>query len=428
MSDLLRSIYLRIGVHTAPPGTLCHFLNASARAAFNRLRSLARGERYELTDLPRRNRDFVLAFRVSGGIGDHLIAARYIRDLLAVIGVCAFDIYSSRPAAARWIFASLPGYRRVFNEHHLFGTRALSHYQASFWLMSFVELLTVNGERMRPVAGVDIRRLLLIRAAIAKFNTKIRLFIDMHPRLDGYLAEIALLHGWTRMTFLHGVSGIRYGGDRLAIATDRTALHRFGLAGRPYITLHNGYDPEEGQRVGRGVATTKNYPHFAELITLLRRQFPALTIVQLGTVTSTPIRGVHCNLIGQTSIEQTAEIIRCSLLHVDGESGMVHLAACLGVTSCVIFGPTSRDYFAYGSNINIAPATCGNCWWMTPEWLKQCPRGLGKPRCVSDTSPQSIVTAIHRHLQLAIGDHAAMPDTAGSGHDSLEAPATQSVK
>ena len=84
------------------------------------------------------------------------------------------------------------------------------------------------------------------------------------------------------------------------------------------------------------------------------------------------------------------------------ESGLVHLAASLGVKSCVLFGPTSLDYFAYDENINIPPANCGDCWWLTPDWMMNCPKGYATQKCLDDVQPATVVEALAPKLQKAL--------------------------
>jgi ADP-heptose:LPS heptosyltransferase len=85
------------------------------------------------------------------------------------------------------------------------------------------------------------------------------------------------------------------------------------------------------------------------------------------------------------------------MLHIDNEGGLVHIAACLGTTSVVIFGPTSADYFAYLDNINVRPPVCGDCWWTTKNWMDICPLGHKQPLCMYEQTPLAIMNAISQH-------------------------------
>ena len=265
------------------------------------------------------------------------------------------------------------------------------------WLMTFVVAYTEYA-RWRAVRKYN-QRLPNVCAAIYRFKPKIDVFIENHPRLEGDLGRAAVFMNMNRYTFQQGMSGIKYGGPRLSLPKDETALARFGLEGKRYVTLHNGFDAEEANHVGKGRLATKCYPHFPEIVSRLHEVCPDIQIVHLGAGTSRPIDAVDLNLIGRTSLSETTAIIESAALHIDNEGGLVHIASCLGTRSCVIFGPTSLDFFGYEENINIPPASCGGCWWTTGDWLRNCPRGFDGPRCLSEQPPERIVEAMRPHLQ-----------------------------
>ena len=101
----------------------------------------------------------------------------------------------------------------------------------------------------------------------------------------------------------------------------------------------------------------------------------SFSFVQIGTVTSEPIAECDLILLNQTSLDEVAGLLGQASLHLDNEGGLVHLAACLGTRSAVVFGPTPSDYFGYPANINIEPPVCGGCWFMTRTWMDACAKG-----------------------------------------------------
>lgn len=398
MRGRLSRLYFKIGFHSAPPGTLFYYLHTAVRRLYRRVRL-----RRTMQDVPKhtikrliRREGVTVAFRITGGIGDHIIAARYVRDLLATAGDFKFDIYSGllRETVA-WIFSEFKQFNACHDDYFAWDTLC-GQYPLALWLTQFVVVYSDRADwwwvNKRNKKLVDICK------QIDKFRPKIAPFIDNHPHLDGFLGRTAVLMDMKRHDFLQRMSGIAYGGDTLPVATASTALTKFGLQEKGYITIHNGFDANytvNGERIGK--RSTKCYPHFAQVVGTLRAECPGIHIVQLGTKTSTPIMGVH-NLLNHTSISETAEILSKSLLHIDNESGLVHLASCLGIKSCVIFGPTSADYFAYDNNITIRPIFCGDCWGVNATWMKDCPRGFAEARCLSEQPPEGVAKAIIGHL------------------------------
>ncbi len=246
---------------------------------------------------------------------------------------------------------------------------------------------------------------------LVQYRPKIDLFVERHPWLDNFLARTAVFAGATRRDFMHLMAGLPYSGDLLPVPQDNATVARLGLRAGQYITVHNGFDTGF---VISGRRATKCYPHFGAVVARLKAAMPHMRFVQLGTVTSEPVADCDLILLNKTSMDQASSIIAQAALHIDNESGLVHLAACVGTRSAVVFGPTPSDYFGYPGNINIEPPICGNCWWMTRTWMDSCAKGFGVPLCMTQQEPDKIADRILREVaplpaQLRI----AMPDPVG---------------
>lgn len=328
----------------------------------------------------------LIALKIGGGLGDYLVMARYLRDLEASSGPFIFDIYANNAAIAQWVFSNLPNMRTCFPEY-LFA-RTKHSYPFALSISQAVTVAQTDGSLEKSQHTAALTK---VGAHIVSFAPQIEKLVATQPFFDGDLGEEAVAMGRHRADFLHAMSGIPYGGDRLHLRSEVDTLARFGLAGTPYVTIQNGFDAEFAIR---NASATKCYPHFAEVVRLLKKAHPYLKVVQVGTQTSTPIPNVDINLISKTSLSEVAALIQGARLHLDNEGGLVHLASCLGVTSCTIFGPTSVDYFGYPGNINIEPPVCGNCWWATETWMETCPKGYASPLCMTQQRPQDVAARI----------------------------------
>ena len=120
-----------------------------------------------------------------------------------------------------------------------------------------------------------------------------------------------------------------------------------------------------------------------------------------------------------------------SLLHVDGDSGLVHLARALHTKSIVLFGrPTTN--FSVTAKLTCRSTVCGNCWWSTPDWMRSCPRGLPEPECMQSIEPDEVLDLAERHLRSLPCWHwqvedwrhceAATSDAVPAGSPSSETP------
>lgn len=333
----------------------------------------------------------MIGVKVSGGLGDYVVIARFLRDLRTACGDLAFDVYATQPDQAEWIFRSTGGLRACHDD--MLFDFTLDSYDLAARASQFV----VFQERAAKWSTLHRHpRLARAVAHAMRYRPKLEPFIERHPFLDGFLAQKAVYANRTRADFLHDIAGIPYGGDRLDIEVAEDAPGRFGLAGKPYVTVHNGYDPGF---IIRNEHATKCYPYFGPVIAQLRRKFPDITFVQLGVDTSVPLPEADVNLLNKTSLREAAGLLKHATLHVDNEGGLVHLARSLGTDSCVVFGPTPSSYFGYAGNINIDPTFCGGCWWINETWMNQCPRGFPTARCMTEQQPADVAAAIEAYLR-----------------------------
>ena len=391
LSRRASDVYFETGSVAAALRYVQMTVSAKARLAFTHVLAMRRfvspwqmGAELRRIDALRTEGRLAVAINVSGGLGDLIVIARFIRDLSAEVEPFAFDIFAPSPELARWVFRSVPGFADAFPDTlHEFAGKA---YDIGFNVNQTVTI------QHRMTLWKRLREAPLFAAAMNRMGKMRRRglepYIVNHPRLDNGLARKAVYWERSRRDFLHLMAGVPYGSDQLDVARDAAVLQRHGLAGRDYVTVHNGFD---ANFLITGPRATKCYPHFAEVVAGLKAARPDLLVVQMGTTTSEPIPGVDLDLIGRTNLLEVAGLLTRTRLHLDNEGGLVHLAACLGQRSLVVFGPTPSDFFGYPGNINIDPLRCGGCWWIDELWMDRCPRGMAQPECVHSQPPERLV-------------------------------------
>ncbi|HEX2943906.1 MAG TPA: glycosyltransferase family 9 protein [Rhodopila sp.] len=351
-----------------------------------------------------------LALAITGGLGDAIVIARFIRDLANAVGGIRFDVFSPTPSQAVWVFAHIPGFNAAY--HDLAFDHVVAQYDLAMRLNQFVIVYkeAIRWDRIR-----SNHQLMAIVDNVIRFRANIESFVNVHPWLDNFLAQTAVFHGATRRDFLHLMAKIRYSENRLALPQDRSVLQRLDLLPGSYVTVHNGFDP--GFLISNQRAT-KCYPYFGSVVTMLKVAFPDLHFVQIGTVTSEPIPECDMVLVNKTNLDEVVALIANSVLHLDNEGGLVHVSAAVGTQSVVVFGPTPANYFGYPENINIEPPVCGNCWWMTRTWMDACAKRYDTPKCMTEQTPDIVATKARRAIEIYL----AQPDTA-----KMDAPLSTSI-
>jgi hypothetical protein len=173
--------------------------------------------RAESAQFPQRaqGRDLAnLGVLVSGGVGDHIVAARFMRDLRSSSEPFAFDVFSANPGFASWIFSSVPGFQHC-------------SYDSLFQTLSrrFDARLELSGQvTVRSSAGLSGKLLRQRVDKIAEFAEETNDLLTGSSRMDGFLAQKLQFQNVTRPTSLHSMAGIPYGGDQFQLPFDKACL------------------------------------------------------------------------------------------------------------------------------------------------------------------------------------------------------------
>jgi len=337
-----------------------------------------------------------VALWITGGVGDAVIIARLLTALAleAAGDDYVVDLFYQKPENIRFLFQKQGRVRAVIDD--MFFERTRQKYDLSGRVNQFVyfDIEAANWPKMiaRAPKLCDAVR------SSERRGKEFDLFIQHHPSLDGVFADSAVRIGCLRHTFLHHLTGLSLAEPNLEIEVDQEALSRFGLVPGAYLTVHDGWDAEYRLVAKR---PTKAYPArlWEETVVLIKRELPGISIVQLGGNTGQTIARVDVDLREKTTLQEVAAILQKALVHVDTESGLVHLARCLGTTSVVLFGPTNPNYFGYQENRNIVSSSCGNCWWSTDTWMDACPRGLSTPACLDSIAPAKVAAEVSEFIR-----------------------------
>jgi hypothetical protein len=323
---------------------------------------------------------------VGGVVGDSIMAARFLRDMNSAFGDLVFDVYSANVEQSRWIFEGARNIRDHFQDS-LFESMAKNYDIA----LSFSDTVAYRGSRAdfltafpAPLAAVLTR---LKEAAPPETADA-----ESRHRHECILAQDLLFkHSQTRASASQFLAGIEYGGPRYPLSIRDDVLKKYALLGKKYVTVHNGFSLGE---VAHNKTSTKSYMKFGEVIKEVRRTRSDLLFVQVGASTSVPIDGTDLNLIGRTTLPEAASLVSKAWSHLDNESGFVTVASCFGTPCCVVYGPTSADYYAYEGNIVVRPVACGGCWWTSKDWMTRCPRGMREPICTNLQPPSAVAQAL----------------------------------
>ncbi len=134
---------------------------------------------------------------------------------------------------------------------------------------------------------------------------------------------------------------------------------------------------------------------FVSLVARLTSQ--GKTVVIVGGTEDIPIgeeiaKVGGVNLAGRTSLAETAAVIARADVLVSGDSGVLHLAAGLGVPTVALFGPSSiAKWSPRGSSDRVvsAQSACSPC--SRYGTIPSCPYNV---RCMADITLDEVIMAI----------------------------------
>jgi heptosyltransferase-2 len=161
--------------------------------------------------------------------------------------------------------------------------------------------------------------------------------------------------------------------------TARATASRFGLAPR-YAVLCPGaeYGP------------AKRWPYFGELARRLAAE-SKLQVALLGSAADREAcAGIEAtDLAGSTTLDEAIELIAAAAFVVSNDSGLMHVAAALGVPQVALFGSSSPEH--------TPPRSArARVLWLKPEcspcFARQCP--LGHFRCMKELSVERVLAEL----------------------------------
>jgi lipopolysaccharide heptosyltransferase II len=100
------------------------------------------------------------------------------------------------------------------------------------------------------------------------------------------------------------------------------------------------------------------------------------------------------NECGKHRIEELPDALGECALFIGNDSGLMHIAAAIGMPTVAIYGPTVREFgfMPRNRNVKILEVEGLDCRPCTTIGLKDCPKGHF--RCMKETTPAQVLTTL----------------------------------
>lgn len=164
-----------------------------------------------------------------------------------------------------------------------------------------------------------------------------------------------------------------------------------------FITFNTGFGDFSGRPGEKDFVCLKSWPkaYWTEFVKKI-----GVPCVQIGAGKSCEIiPETALNLVDKLTIQESAEVMRRALFHVDMEGGLPILAQHLGKKSVVLFGPTAIENQGRSFNLNLSAGVCTPCF----EW------GINRPvlfakntdlkcgqKCMKALKPETVINEIKK--------------------------------
>ena len=251
---------------------------------------------------------------------------------------------------------------------------------------------------IEKISSVLQKKSLWLYQKIQHYDASSALFEMAHSiERDAVLVNRALILKKNRYSFL--------GGNLFDLSEDMVEILQEKISEieeqrvdnlQKYVTINFGADQRVIQYKGLQVKIWP-YEYYSKLVELLHIEYPTLKIVQLATKDIPKINNVDM-ILRNESLGIVKLYLKKSLLHIDCEGGLVHMASQLGTKCIVLFGPTSESFYGYRKNINISMNECRGCMGNTANWFISCARGYKNPKCMYDILPEKVFAAIKEYF------------------------------
>ena len=334
--------------------------------------------------------NIAIAFCLNGGLGDIIIGKVFVESFMKSLRLTSrADIYT---LAGRVNFT-----KAVFDEGSEFIDKILikghqkRKYDLVFSVSYGIRIIEFQEKRIRALAPALADEIVQLQERIRRYGVDFTRGSQHRIHFDRCRAL-----GYTCYTAYNYYNICKISDWHIKIPLlDEYKSEYEKLRLKKYITVNLGWGLSDG---GSGKTPSKVWPleRYNDFVRLCKETFRDIQIIQLGLENTRKITGIDSYIFGE-SLELVKYILKGSLLHIDCEGGLVHLATQLGTKCVVLFGPTPIYYFGYKENINIVSPKCNDCYYMYDD-VSICARGMENPECMCSITPKMVMDRVEEYL------------------------------
>ncbi|SEK21874.1 ADP-heptose:LPS heptosyltransferase [Pseudobutyrivibrio ruminis] len=338
-----------------------------------------------------------MAVMLNGGLGTYVMELNYLQCLYSKFGDSLLvDVFATNSNSVnRGLMEGQP----FINEYFLRDEYSSEGYDLCIDINWFVKVSYFDETKIKRIS--ESFYTLLEKWINFQNSERTRHMVGNNNMFDPNIYQYALVLGKNRLniTDIDEVLGVKseYIYRMKCLLDENTVLNDFNLSNRTYITMQSGVNAASNT-----LTSPRQWPieHYEALVKLLKAKYPEIVLIQLGEADNNlPIAGVDVNLLGKTEFEELKVILKNSLLHIDGDCGMLHMRKTLGGgPSVALWGQTPVEILGYGDDINIIANTCPSwCGKLYTGWKQRCYL-YDTPKCMYDILPEKVFEKMENYI------------------------------
>lgn len=324
------------------------------------------------------------AFLLDGSLGDYVVLLKIIETISDIYPNNEVDIFvpKNKLVFAKTVFFN---HKEIYGYYpNRFHGRYVKFYDFGIKTTHYTSVKYIDEQRVKRLSIQLYDKLIALRKSDKYFSCGVD---------KDYYSFIMRCKFWglNRYTAIGNAGILPIHDKHVKIYLNNEYKDKFErtITFPKYITTNYGVD----------MVKIKLWPkeYLETLFNLIKSYRPDIRIIQLGGQDAVKLKNVDKYVLGG-SFEFTKYILKNSMLHIDCEGGLVHLATQLGTKCVVIAGPTPIWYYGYEENINIVATICKDCTGVVPYWYERCMRGYEKPECMYSIKPQYVFERIKSEI------------------------------
>lgn len=338
--------------------------------------------------------DMSIAILATGGFGDMVIQKRFIMELIRLVPKCIIDFYNIKAMYfLKYLYADCKNVNQVIPD---LGSRYKENHKKYSLALTIEACHFINVDWWKKT-NYEMKENNLYQDFIRSID-KLRIETKTENVDISTPAHLTLIRRLYRG--LNAYTGFNYNGafaikdKKVGIPLEREwepLFQNLGL-GR-YITVNFGNgDCADGRKIAKSWSKDK----FEKFISIFKANYPEIEVLQLGAENSEKLMGIDRYILG-VDFRLSVHLLKNTMVHVDIEGGLVHIATQLGTKCVVLFGPTVKEYYGYEQNINIQAGKCHNCWGIYSD-VNMCARGMEEPECMYSITPVMVMDCIKEYM------------------------------